>query len=74
MPTVMPKRKPKQPEPASPEKKPTSYRPAADVAAAMEEFREQHGEYPPSYSQIIDRALRMYLRSKGHKLAELPED
>jgi hypothetical protein len=43
---------------------PISYRPAADVWAAMNAFRERQN-FPPGKSVVIDRALRAFLRANG---------
>lgn len=53
-----------------PKPSPMSYRPTEDVYEALQAFRGKY-EFPPGYSEIIDRALRMYLRSKG--FPKLPE-
>jgi hypothetical protein len=43
-----------------------SYRPSKEVAAALANFIAKFEEYPPEKSKIIERALRMYLQSKGY--------
>jgi hypothetical protein len=52
---------------------PISYRPAPDVAKALREFRESL-EVTPGMNAIIDRAVRIYLRSQGFDVAEKATD
>jgi hypothetical protein len=50
-----------------------TFRAKAVVFSALQKFREKY-EFPPSFSEIMDRALRMYLRSKGFNLPEQASD
>jgi hypothetical protein len=50
-----------------------SFKPPADLAAALANFRAIQ-EFDPGPSAIIDRALRMFLGSKGYELSERPPD
>ncbi|VTR97965.1 unnamed protein product [Gemmata massiliana] len=44
--------------------KPISYRPSADVGAAMRKYRDQF-KAKPTKSAVIERALREFFRAEG---------
>lgn len=73
---TMSKNKPEKakPEPA-PEAppKPTSIRLSGDVAAAMEKYIEAQ-KWPPSSTQVIERALIDFFRKEGFWPAEQSPD
>jgi hypothetical protein len=57
----------KQKEPTSgtdDDAKPISYRPSAEVGAAMREYRDRF-KVKPAKSAIIERALREFFRAEG---------
>jgi hypothetical protein len=62
MPAAMPKPK-KNTEPA-PEPKPISYRPSAGIYAAMHTYQSLF-RYKPSYSEVIEDALRLFFEKEG---------